>query len=391
MEKSITYLKFKNCIKFAVIGDIIGYRNGTGEFNMIDNDFMISVLNLYEFIRVGGINIVPRAEWKASDDTILNLATCKALLRDYSSLEELYQFLSEEYLDIYEKEKNNNRAFGITTAKSLDSIKSIDGKKWDILNYDKRATGSGCSMRTMGIGLAFYGKKNRETLVKVAIEAGRITHNNAIGYLGGVVTALFVAFAIEKIDQEKWVFKMLKILNGDYIDEYIKNSYNYESYKQQYKNDKEYFIDMWEKYVKQRFKNKKFKSDRRMVFPDHRSAFYNNNYALVKNRIFPGESGHDSGIIAYDCLLDIIYLHKENDTNIKDSLLENKSLWEPLVIYSMYHVGDSDTTGSIAASLFGMTLGLRFTSHTFETFETIEFETEINEITDGLYSKYRNE
>ena len=239
MEESIRYRQFKNCIKYATLGDIIGYRNGVGEFNGLKNDFMISVINLYQFISNGGISVIPHKDWKASDDTILNLATCKALLKDYNSLEELYQFFAEEYIDAYEKEKENNREFGLKTIESINYIKNIDGQKWDILKYDKKSTGSGCSIRTMSIGLAFFGKDNRKKLVQVAIEAGRITHNNAIGYLGGVVTALFTAFAIEKIDPDKWVFKMLKILNSNYIDDYIKKSNGYNSYEQQYKDDKE--------------------------------------------------------------------------------------------------------------------------------------------------------
>jgi|APSaa5957512622_1039677.scaffolds.fasta_scaffold50907_1 ADP-ribosylarginine hydrolase len=370
MEESIRYRQFKNCIKYATLGDIIGYRNGVGEFNGLKNDFMISVINLYQFISNGGISVIPHKDWKASDDTILNLATCKALLKDYNSLEELYQFFAEEYIDAYEKEKENNREFGLKTIESINYIKNIDGQKWDILKYDKKSTGSGCSIRTMSIGLAFFGKDNRKKLVQVAIEAGRITHNNAIGYLGGVVTALFTAFAIEKIDPDKWVFKMLKILNSNYIDDYIKKSNGYNSYEQQYKDDKEYFIDMWEDYVHKRFKNKKFREDPRMSYPDHRSAFYNNNFALVKKRVFPGESGHDSVIIAYDCLLD------------------SKHQLETLIIYSMYHVGDSDTTGSIAGSLFGMTFGLDLKA---SLYQNIEFSEEVINITDKLYKKYARE
>lgn len=370
MEESISYHQFQNCIKGAILGDIIGYRNGIGEFNKQGNDYMVSVGNLYEFIHFGGIATVPNIQWKASDDTILNLATCKALLKDYTTIEELYQLFAEEYIDAYEKEKDNNRAFGLKTIESIDYIKNIDGKKWDILTYDKKATGSGCSMRTMGIGLAFNGKKNRQKLIKIAIEAGRITHNNAIGYLGGVVTALFVAFAIEQIQPEKWIFKMLKILNGTFIDEYIKKSNNYKSYEKQYKDDKEEFIDTWENYANKRFKNGGFKYSDMMLFPDYRSAFYNNNFARVKKRIFPGESGHDSVIIAYDCLMDC------------------NQQWEPLVVYSMFHVGDSDTTGSIAGSLFCMIFTFEFN---MSLFSAIEFNDESKKIADDLYKKYMNE
>ena len=77
-----------------------------------------------------------------------------------------------------------------------------------------------------------------------------------------------------------------------------------------------------------------------MKYPDYRSKFFHETFSYHKNKIYPGAGGDDSVIIAYDALLDA----KDN--------------WEKLVVYSMLHVGDSDTTGTIAGAFYGATYGI---------------------------------
>lgn len=57
---------------------------------------------------------------------------------------------------------------------------------------------------TVGIGLRFFGQKNRENLVGVGIESGRLTHNHPTGSLGAMVSAAFTALAIEGVPPKKW-------------------------------------------------------------------------------------------------------------------------------------------------------------------------------------------
>jgi ADP-ribosylglycohydrolase len=57
-------------------------------------------------------------------------------------------------------------------------------------------------MRAAAIGLAFQGDLRK--LVQVAVEAGRITHHNPVGYLGSVVAALFCGLAVRGVQPELW-------------------------------------------------------------------------------------------------------------------------------------------------------------------------------------------
>lgn len=75
-----------------------------------------------------------------------------------------------------------------------------------------------------------------------------------------------------------------------------------------------------------------------MKYPSQRSLYYN-KFSYRKNEIYPGAGGDDSVIIAYDCFMDC------------------DGSWEKAVTYSMLHVGDSDTTGSICGLLFGLYYG----------------------------------
>ena len=366
------------CMICHAMGDTIGYKNSEWEFPKVQTVRGVIEEKLYEFIYLGGINYVPGEGWIVSDDTILHMKNAIALLEDFKSLNSFGNILVKHYLDALEqftkKGEGKDRMPGITTIRNLKKL--LNGAKWNELAYNFHEGGSGASMRSPCIGLAYCGNKRREKLIQMAIESSRITHNSAIGYLGGVVAALFTAYAIENIDIKKWPHMLMDLFKHGIIDDIIKKSNRGVT---KYEEDKHVFIDKWHKYILDKFDDDGNVISRRLSKNlIWRSQYYKDNYGYEEEikfkkkipitTIFSGSGGDDSVIIAYDCLLDA-----------------GKS-WEKLVIYSMLHSGDTDTTGCIAASWYGAIYG--FGEMPMHLLKNLEYKKELERIGKQLYKKY---
>ncbi len=349
------------------VGDAIGFKNGEWEFNhdatKVTVEYTLELL--YEYIELGGINHLSTKDWKVSDDTILHMKTAEALLENFNSMHTYGNILTEKYIEGYKQLlKEPDRYPGIATMKYLKMLN--EGGKWDETPYDYNAGGSGAAMRTSCIGLAFYGVENRAKLIQVAIETSRITHNSAVGYLGGMTAALFTAFGLEGIPIVKWPFLLIEMFDNEVVSRIILES---KRGKETYYKDVNIFLNKWKLYITDKFDDKGIPIYRRLnknlVF---RGKYYHDNFSYDKDVLNPGGGGDDSVIIAYDALLDA-----------GDS-------WEKLVIYSMVHVGDSDTTGCIAASWWGATYG--FYDVPEINYKDLEYRKELEDLGKKLYKKY---
>lgn len=100
------------------------------------------------------------------------------------------------------------RAPGKTCMKTLSIIEE-DANNWNKIPYSQlKGGGCGASMRAACIGLMF--NKNVEKLVAVAVETGRVTHHNPVGYLGAVVAAYFVYLALNRVEPDLWAARLFE-------------------------------------------------------------------------------------------------------------------------------------------------------------------------------------
>lgn len=356
------------------VADTIGFKNGEWEFNYSKSTITLETTLelLFEFIALGGINGIDLKDWRVSDDTIIHIAIAKTLIdTKLNKIKKIKKMtpemamsfkvnLVQAYNDIHDdEEKGIERAPGETTNKYIEKFEGgHDGRN---LPYDKLSGGNGAAMRCPCIGLAFCGEENRDTLINIAIESSRLTHNSAIGYLGGLTTALFTAWAIEGIDIIKWPFMLIELLNSKKVRKYIKDN-QYE------RDDYDTYINYWKKYIDTRFDDYKpitSRAHNNLIF---RSRYNYENFTRDTPSTFIGESGYSATIMAYDSLLDA----------------EDK--WEKLIIYAAIHFGDGDTVGAIAGALYGALYG--FGDVPVSNLKYLEFKDELNEIGEKLYKKY---
>jgi ADP-ribosylglycohydrolase len=356
MDKKISAAFILSCI-----GDIIGFGNGITEFNASnrfnqDNygdkfeqagaDYSNELV--FNFINDGGFSTHPKPECTVSDDTIMTHANTKALIKWFkedstkSDIDLLIRLIKKEYIELI-KERVDLERFegmykgGITTVRYLKKL--MGGDDYKTWAYDDKAGGSGGSMRSGVFGIVLSKPSEQLKLIASCIESTCLTHPNTIAMLGSIMVGLFASYAVQGKPPIRWCVDGLDVLESETIDKYIESTR--ESWIPFYQRDKKIFVNKWKDYMEDRFDDFDFsyKFSPVMKYPSKRTLFYN-KFSSRKKDVYPGAGGDDSVIIAYDCLID------------------SQGSWDKIVFYSMLHVGDSDTTGTICGLLYGLVYGL---------------------------------
>ena len=73
-----------------------------------------------------------------------------------------------------------NRAPGLTCMASTNAL-NPDIPEGCVIPFNRRGGGCGAAMRAVPIGLLYWRPEHVESLVRVAVEAGRMTHNHPTG------------------------------------------------------------------------------------------------------------------------------------------------------------------------------------------------------------------
>ena len=260
-----------------------------------------------------------------SDDTIMHEATALALLSN-----ELFgKAIVDEYIKCWQR-MTPERAAGTTCKNAIEKI--IKTKSTNMCQYEQYGGGNGASMRAMCIGLYHNGIADRNDLIIKSILSSIVTHHNATAYLGAIVSALFTSFAIEKVKIENWGVSLLELFPT--IHQHIIKK----GVSEGELNDVKKFYKKFKTFLENRNIHK---NDSRIFFPN------NFNNVVIREQIWKewnfsgwnGASGDDSVMIAYDALL-----YAKND-------------WNKLLEVACLHSGDSDSTGTIAASWYGAYYG----------------------------------
>ena len=345
---------------YQSFGDTLGYQNGRGEINAnkqeVGPDFINELIS--EFIYLGGVNDLSIKNWRASDDSILYMATYEVLTDmvikenttgESLSINEFGKKIKEAYEKVLPIIKDR-----FPGERTMESLIIQQNSEWDTLRYDNRAIGNGSVMRSGCIGFFYPGTHNRAELIALAVESSRITHNSATAILGSVTAALFTAYALEKVPINTWPHKLIKFLKSGRVDNYMQKSRPTEY--PLFAKDKGTFIGQWQKYVELLFIESGInpRTDLKIMNnPVHRYKYLIENFS--KGCEFPGGCADDCLIMAYH------------------ALLQSNGVFEKVIVYSILHPGDSDTVGSVALSWFGAYYNssrmLRLIGHRFEQLE----------------------
>ncbi len=282
--------------------------------------------------------------------------------------------MQHEFIKVFTQDDYfESRSYGTNTIASLRMLER--NVPWNKIPYDGSKKGNGACMRAHAIGLACC--NNTEMLIPYAVESARITHNSASGILSTYTVALLTIYALNNIDIDKWPYQLLNMLKSNKIDNYVKETrpLDYDLFVK----DKYEYIDVWERYVKQRFRLHEVKempilNNLKERIPWFYSAFNparhgedkgSKNKDYLRNM---GSTGDDATVFAYDCLL--------------TTCNEGNASFETLIYMSAIHAGDSDTTGAIACGWYGAYFGIMTYDRDFE------LRTDLESMGKKMYEKY---
>uniref|UniRef100_H2ZHG8 Inactive ADP-ribosyltransferase ARH2 n=1 Tax=Ciona savignyi TaxID=51511 RepID=H2ZHG8_CIOSA len=352
---------FRCAMLLSAVGDAIGYKNWEWESNPDGSAIMKELEGLGG---LGAISLDPET-WPVSDDTIMHMATARALCDKGKKKDELYSEMASCYVEALETASTRRPDPAlIQGCASLHPGKVLG---WHS-PFNPRGTGFGAASKAMCIGLVHWKPTQQKELIRIAVESGRMTHNHPLaGFTGAVCTAIFTSYILQSKPIVCWGRNLLEALNEVkvYCKKTIRNNFEYKQYWN-------YFETKWEMYLLERgILND---GDDVVKFPaKYDTEARDKIYKSWSSEGRAGRRGHDAPMIAYDALM--------------VAQQSNGNKWQELCYHAMIHGGESDTTGCIAGFWYGLMYGLEGIPHGH--YEHIEFKKELEELAKRLYELSR--
>ncbi|XP_075035115.1 ADP-ribosylhydrolase ARH1-like [Mixophyes fleayi] len=316
---------YVSAMLLSAAGDALGYRNQLWEYCKSGPQIHGELEELGGLPKIG----VSLPDWPVSDDTVLHLATGESLATGKMNVDLYHQLASRYVAAMTDMEGRKPGPTSILGTSQLIPLHP-DGYK---IPFNPSATGCGAAMRAMCIGLRFPRPSELSLLVSVSVESGKMTHNHPTGYLGSLASALFTSLSVQRVPLEQWGVRLLETL--PLALDYVRST---EADVGPHLEAWDYFRESWERYLTERGL---LQGSGPVVFPSlYGAAERDLEYGRWSLDGWPGRSGHDAPMIAYDALLGA------------------GSSWEELCRRSMFHGGDSDSTGVIAGCCWGAIHGL---------------------------------
>ena len=347
--------KIEASIMLGSYFETVGFKNGSWEFNYQTktdsfNKYM-EIWNylLHHYLILGGSNSINIKDWNSSDDTILIITVSNGIINGGGELN-----YKKELIDSYDLLLDEKRASGINT---IDTIKLLKrGATIKTIPSNSNMGGNGAAIKTGPIGLKWY--KNINKVIEQSIIASRLTHNYYLGFLGGMVVALFTAWAVNGIPAWKWTEELIKLYTDKTIHKYFPEDQDLEGLDE--------FMGYWKRYQETRISKLKYKNSLdTFIYPTDRTEYLAGFYPTqkIKSLVLSGQSlkklswdwnrlggtGLDSCIYTLDCLL--MSMQTPNSKTIDFDNVEYS--WDTFMTLVTIHPGDSDSTGAIGGTWFG--------------------------------------
>ncbi|XP_038670983.1 uncharacterized protein LOC119975422 isoform X2 [Scyliorhinus canicula] len=279
--------------------------------------------------------------------------TCRT--SGWDTFQELCSQAAKRYLITlhrYQKRQSTSASAGVPV-----QAKGYTSKRYTPLS--KREPKFGAAARTMCIGMCYAKAEQLNDLLQVSIECGRMTHSYPAGFLGTFCTALFASYAIQGKPIVQWGRKMMEVM--PIAEQYCERKMTHFS---DYRENWFSFETKWQFYLQLRGIEKDG-CDSAMFPRIYDIEEQNKLYRRWRSEASGMSKGVETTLIAYDALL---FAGKD---------------WKKLCYSAMFHWGESDATGAIAGSLYGILYG--FDNIPMSLYQNLEFRGHLEQLGRQLY------